>query len=142
MLELIKYRIKLAQLKKEQKTISKDYRDLLEADTTGNNGELDHIAHKEKNIYYYISYVQTEYYKSICDKFALPMPDVNDINYIKHDFDDEEGPINLLSVKGMHRTIALIKEERRSNREVIGFWFTIITGLIGMLIGLISVIKI
>ena len=69
------------------------------------------------------------------------MPDKkNEENYIKYNFDDEHGKRYILSVKGIHEARKSIREENRAKREVIDHYFTMGIGLIGAIIGLVSII--
>ena len=100
------------------------------------------MAHQLYELDCWIEYYKTAYLKSKADKFLVPMPDDKDTEmYNSYDFDDELGAKNILTTKGMHKLRVMLREEYKARREVVAFWFTIITSLIGATIGLVSVLK-
>ena len=70
------------------------------------------------------------------------MPEVhNSEYYYKFNFDDDKGDRIILTPSGFNHVRSLIYEERKRKREIYGFWIAILTGLIGALIGLVTVFK-
>lgn len=142
MLELIKYKRELKRLRKAQRNISKELTHAQEkANEQGyDDGELSSVAQQEDEITNWINYYQTQYYKQVCEKLLIPMPSKEDEKlYYKFDFDDNYGERNILTTTGFHNIRSAIRNEYKIKREYFGFWFTILTGLIGALIGLVSV---
>jgi len=142
MIELIQYKYELKRLKKSRRNILKKLR-LVQNKTNErgyDDGELSSVAQQEDVITNWINYYQTQYYKQVCEKLIIPMPRKEDEElYYKFDFDDNYGERNILTTLGFHHIISSIRNERKIKREHFGFWFTILTGFIGTLIGLVSV---
>ena len=143
MFEYLKYVKSLKKLSKERHKLSDKFSDL-EKSYKGqdDNGHLSFLGHDLYELDCWIEYQKTVYLKTKADKLLVPMPDQNDAEmYRSYNFDDEQGDLNILTTKGMHKLRVMLREERKYRREVVAFWFTIITGLIGATIGLVSVLK-
>ena len=61
--------------------------------------------------------------------------------YYQFNFDDLEGDRDILTTEGFYKVRALIRQEKKERREEFGFWTSVIGGIIGGLIGLITIIK-
>ena len=144
MIELLQYKSDLRKLRIEQQKLYNKYQQARDrAKKQGfDDGELSFIGQEEQEIDNWINFRQTQYYQSVCQSLELPMPDRdNNEYYYKFNFDDDYGDRHILTTAGFHVVRNAIREEKKARREVFGFWFAVITGLIGALIGLVSVIK-
>ena len=139
MFEYLKYKRTLQKLRKEQFKVSKELEQVsTNATTPDDYAEGSSIYQEEEKITKWIEFLQTKYYKRICENLIIPVPDNNDDNlYCKYDFDNNEGEVYIFTTKGFYHIRKLIREERKE----ICYWISIITGLIGVLIGLIAIIK-
>ena len=61
--------------------------------------------------------------------------------YYKYNFADGDGERDILTIKGFQIVRNSIRQEKKEKREAFGFWSSLIIGLIGAAIGLISAIK-
>ncbi|RPA22589.1 hypothetical protein EGC77_21410 [Shewanella psychromarinicola] len=90
----------------------------------------------------WIEYIKTAYFKYKADSLLIPMPAQDDaLMFTTHDFGDESGSVKILTLNGIHYLRSKIRDEQKAKREVIAFYFTLCTGLIGAAIGLVSVLK-
>lgn len=143
MIEYLKYTKELRRLNKELNKLSHNY-DQTEESYKGEDdqGHLSSLSQELDEFNQWIEFYKTNYLKSKADKLFVPMPDTQDASmYSNYDFDDLKGSRKILTTKGIHYLNTLIREEQKAKREIIGFWFTITTGLIGAIIGLVSVLK-
>jgi hypothetical protein len=107
-----------------------------------NNEELSSLYSENVKVENWISFIQTQYYKKKFEKLMLLMPEIENTEYyFEYNFDDEEGVRQILTRKGFHFIKSLLDDYYKKKREIISFWFTITIGLIGALIGLISILK-
>ena len=143
MFEYLRYVKELKRLSKERDKLSENFADFEERYKGENDqGHLSYLGHELYELDCWIEYYKTAYLKSKADKLLVPMPDDKDTEmYKSYDFDDEQGAKKILTTKGMHKLHVILREENKARREVVAFWFTIITGLIGATIGLVSVLK-
>lgn len=145
MIELLQYKAELRKLRKFQKKISEEVNHVYERVSKkgyDEDGELSSVGQEEEEIKNWINYRQTQYYQHICERLIMPMPDISDSDlWYKFNFDDEQGDINILTIAGFHYVRNAIREEKKRKREVFSFWFTIVIGFMGALIGVISVWK-
>lgn len=143
MFEYLRYVKELQRLSKKRDKLSENFAEL-EKSYKGEDdqGHLSFLGHEVYELDCWIEYYKTTYLKSKADKLLVPMPDANDAEMNRaYNFDDEQGDKNILTTKGMHKLRVILREESKVRREVVAFWFTIITGLIGATIGLVSVLK-
>jgi hypothetical protein len=144
MLRYIKYRFDLRRLKKLQR---RQERELLAAYETAakrghDDGELSMAGQQSGEMRDWILYRQTEYLESVCQALVIPLPAKDDSQfYFKTNFDDNEGERSILTTAGINVVRGRIREERKAQRESVGFWFAMTTGGLGSLIGLVSVLK-
>lgn len=143
MLTYFQYKRSVHKLRRRQLKFSKELKKVNEnATSIDDHAEASMIFQEEIKVINRIKYIQTEYYKDLCENLAIPSPDREDKNlYFQFNFDDEEGEKLIFTVLGFQYVRKLIREERKEKREIFGFWATIITGIIGALIGLLSIIK-
>lgn len=143
MLEWFRYRRELKSLQEHLKHLDSEATSI---EVTAENyyetqPHISYIAQQGDETEHRIMFVQTEYFKRLCQRYALPMPDKsNEELYVKFDFDDDAGDRYLLNDKGIFEVRRLIREEKKAIREEYGFWITMIIGLVGALTGLASVV--
>ena len=90
----------------------------------------------------WIQFKQTEYLESECQALVLPFPEKEEgENFAIFNFDDEHGDRYILTTAGIHLVRGMIREEKKARSDAFGIWATLIMGLLGTLIGLISVLK-
>ena len=143
MFEWLRYRRDLKSLHEHLKHLDREF---LAIEVNADNyyekqPQISSLTQQSDEIEHRILLVQTEYYKRLCQRYALPIPDINNEDlYVKFDFDDEYGDRYLLNDKGIFEVRKLIREERKAIREEFGFWITMTVGLVGALTGLASVV--
>ena len=144
MLHYLKYRLELRRLRRVlSKQDSELERARAEAKQRGfDDGELSSLGQETHEIENWTQYHQTQYLKSVCNELVIPMPEDRDGGYYyRFNFDDDEGDRLILSTVGMQFVRKKIREEKKARRESFGFWFSMIIGLIGAVIGLVSALK-
>jgi hypothetical protein len=143
MLSYLKYRKELHALKKEVAKLENEYVEIEKSyENIDDRGHLTFLASQQHDLDMWIEYRKTSYFKSKADTLLIPMPDVSDtLMYTTHDFGDESGSVKILTLNGIHHLRSKIRDEQKAKREVIAFYFTLCTGLIGAVIGLVSVLK-
>ncbi|PKH61687.1 hypothetical protein CXF83_08520 [Shewanella sp. Choline-02u-19] len=143
MFAYIKYRKELHFLKKRLAKLEQGYVEVEKSyDGKDDQGHLSHLASQQHDLDMWIEYRKTSYFKNKADSLLIPMPSETDTSmYTNHDFGDKSGDVKILTLNGIHYLSTKIREEQKATREVIAFYFTIFTGLIGATIGLVSVLK-
>jgi hypothetical protein len=143
MLAYLKYRKELHSLKKEVAKLENEYVELEKGyEGINDQGHLSFLASQQHDLDMWIEYRKTSYLKSKADSLLVPMPDESEaLMYTSYDFGDESGSVKILTLNGIHHLRSKIRDEQKSEREVIAFYFTLCTGLIGAVIGLVSVLK-
>ncbi len=144
MTEYLIYRLELSKLNKTLTQLLKETESVEACYKSGGNdqGHISHMHHKCHELEQWIEFYKTNYFKKKADKLLIPMPSLQDATmYEEFDFGDEDGPKKILTENGIYHVRELIRNEQKAQREVVSFWFAIITGLIGATIALISVIK-
>ena len=140
----LNYRLELLRLRRLLSKHRKDVeRALGEAKQRSfDDGELSLLGQEEVEIENWIKFHQTQYLKSVCSELVIPMPeDGSGGCYYRFNFDDNEGDRLILSTAGMQLVRSNIREERKARREAFGFWISMIIGLLGAAIGLVSSFK-
>jgi hypothetical protein len=144
MISYLKYRLELLRLRRVlSKHNNKFGHAHDEAKQRGfDDGELSSLGQEIDEIENWIKYQQTQYLESVCNELVIPMPE-DEIagNYYRFNFDDNEGDRLILTTAGMQLVRINIREERKARREVFGFWISMIIGLLGTVIGLVSALK-
>lgn len=143
MLAYLKYRKNLHSLKKEVAKLENEYVEIEKGyEGKDDQGHLSFLAYQQHDLDMWIEYRKTSYLKSKADSLLVPMPDESDaLMYTSYDFGDEMGTVKILTLNGIHHLRSKIRDEKKSKREVIAFYFTLCTGLIGAVIGLVSLLK-
>jgi hypothetical protein len=136
-----KYWKKLQGLEKKATDLEKEYTSAKESCRNQDDEEhLSFLESKQEGLDMYIEYYKTAYLKSQADYLLLPMLNDDPKMYITYNFDDECGVAKILTLEGMHNLRQRIREEKKAKREVIAFYSTVSTGVIGALIGLVTVL--
>lgn len=145
MFNYLKYRLELMKLEKSSRRLSKEYDEKYKrivGKPQEYHAELNELVREQDELQIYIYYLQTRYYQEKCNKYIIPMPSKAEVNYyFQHDFDNEEGAIDILTIEGFYKVRSLIRQVEKENREIVGFWVTLTIGLLGAVIGVISVLK-
>ena len=143
MIEYFRYRKELHRLNKGLAKLMSEYDETEDGYKGGNDqGHLSYLAQGLHEYEQWIELYKTNYLKSKADQLLLPMPNTQDKTmYKRFDFGDEDGPKHILTTEGIYHLKKLIREEKKAKREIVVFWFGITTGLIGAIIGLVSVLK-
>lgn len=143
MLAYFKYRKDLHSLKKEAANLEQKYTDAEKSyNGEDDRGYLNFLGSQQIELEIWIEYRKTLYFKSKADSLLIPMPPVDDKTmYTSQDVGDAGGNVYILTLNGIHYLKNKIREEHKANREVVAFYFTLCTGLIGAVIGLVSVLK-
>lgn len=145
MIKLIKYRYDLWQLETRSKVLMKIYTKVKKESTLKSQAdflEIESIAQEMDNLDTLIEYIKTKYYQDKCHKLIIPLPEKSDKKfYYVFNFNDDEGDRAIFTTDGFHHARSLIRQEEKERRESISFWTSTIVGIIGGLIGLITIIK-
>jgi len=141
--EYLQYRMKLRRLRKKQLEISQKLNKInTNAKTQDDYAEASSVFQDEEKITKWIEYLQTEFHRKICQNLGIPFLNLKDENlFYQYDFDDDEGERNIFTTIGLYDIKKLIRQERKEKRESFGYWATIVSGILGILIGLVSAIK-
>lgn len=83
-----------------------------------------------------IDYLETQQYRSLLGKCELPLPHIEDEMYWEKDAWDRM----VLTTLGKHECRLTIRAENKAKIETIALFVTMMTGIIGAIIGLLSVI--
>jgi hypothetical protein len=144
MFNYLKYRLRLFRLERHNRKATKRYKEKIKETIGSQNDwmELQSLSEESDKWQHGIDSFKTEYYQSACNRYIIPMPNRSDVNYYyTYDFDNEEGDRYILRTEGFYAVRNLIKKEQKERRERVSFWFSIIMGLIGGTIALVSVLK-
>lgn len=140
MLEYIKYRYRLWKLRRGKSKLKLKYDSFIEEAKKDKDERESRIAEamaflrlEDQNI----RELHTRYLRHIAKTIMVPLPDSKDESYWERD--GYSPPI--LTEKGIYELNKSIRSEKKERREVIFSWVTIAIGLIGTLIGLISILK-
>ncbi len=142
MLSYIKFRYELYQLEKVSKKSYEEFKET-EKSYQGQNdhGHLSFLGQEIHELDRWIEYRKSVYYRNEANKYLIPMPEKTELGlYTTFDFGDENGEVTFLTSKGIYSLRKLIREEKKAKREAVGFYFTICTGLVGSIIGLVSIL--
>jgi hypothetical protein len=84
----------------------------------------------------------TAEYRRRAEALSVPFPAYQD-NVFWEEVENEltQQSIRCLSAQGESLVKAAIREEQKHRREAVGYWFTLVLGLIGAITGLVSVFK-
>ena len=143
MLAYLQYRKNLHSLKKKVATLENEYVKIKKSyEGKDDQGHLSFLAAQQDDLDMWIEYKKTSYFISKADSLLIPMPDESEtLMYTTHDFGDGSGSVKILTLNEIRHLKSKIRDEQKAKREVIAFYFTLCTGLIGAVIGLVSVLK-
>ena len=138
MIEYTKYRYQLWMLQRSKKKLRRDLKGYIEEaknkdERNSREAELSHYLQEEDEN---IRELHAIYLRNIAKNLMVPSPNSKDETYW-----DRDGYSQILTEKGIYELKKSIRLEKKERRDVIFAWVVIITGLIGALIGLVSVIK-
>ncbi|EGU37403.1 hypothetical protein VIBRN418_07913 [Vibrio sp. N418] len=142
MISYLRFRFELHKLEKASQKLHQEFKATEESYQGQNdNGHLSFLGQDLQELDRWIEYRKSDFYRGEANKYLIPMPEKSEQGvYTSFDFGDENGAVTYLTSKGIYSLRKLIREEKKSKREAIGFYFTIFTGLIGSIIGLVSVL--
>ncbi|MEZ8269470.1 hypothetical protein AB6C99_22620 [Vibrio cyclitrophicus] len=142
MISYLKFRFELYKLEQTTISLDKNYKEVKRSfDCQPDNGHLSSLEQELQECERTVEFIKSAHYKREANKYLIPMPDASEVGiYTSFDFGDETGSVTYLTSKGIYLLRKLIREEKKIKREAIGFYFTICTGLIGAIIGLLSVL--
>ncbi len=138
MFEAMKYRWKLRKLEKECDKVQDYYAKLQKK---ASSSELESLRGEESAevwpILEEIDSLKTRRFRQLANKLMVPMPDYKD-----EDLWDERvcGGKNL-TAKGFWELKKLIRQEKRERRDAFVVWVAALTGIIGVITGLVPVWK-
>ena len=139
MFEVIKYRWKLQKLENECREIQRSYAE----HRKGLSGEELKQLHAEEGsevtpILDQISCLKSSRLHAIANRLIVPIPKMQDETYWETSY--YTGGY-FLTTEGMNEVRKRIRQERKERCELILIWIPSIVGILGGLIGLITVIK-
>ena len=105
------------------------------------NGELFSYYCESTDLYLWRRILVTKLYRYRLEALTVPMIDRNDEKMweeVESRLTNEKA--SCLSTAGEYAAIAAIREAQKHRREVKAFWLTWITGLGGIIIGVVSVL--
>ena len=144
MLDIIKYRSELRKLQKKREKNRKLYGKLIDEleKAKKSRDEIYSLRHEQNDIEYYIDeqiiQVQHKLVVHQAEKCLIPVPE-----YSTKDGTWEESTTTgrwRLSQTTIFELKKAIREERKARREHWQSWVTLVIGLIGALIGLLSIL--
>lgn len=141
MLNYISFRYELYKLDKIYKAMNLKYETIKK--TVTQQEDMAEVTFLGYDIYSFemgVKKIISDYYKHEANKYLIPLPNASSAGmYTTFDFDDLDS-VTFLTSKGVYSLRKSIREEKKLKRETIGFYITLITGLIGTTIGLISIL--
>lgn len=146
MLRYISYRLTLCRLKRIERQKWKKYEDeksRYDLNDAYAEAEFESMWGGElQELEMWILLTQTEYLESECQVLVLPFPRKEEgENFSIFNFDDERGDRYILTTAGIHLVRGMIREEKKARSERFRIWASLLMGLMGTLIGLISALK-
>lgn len=84
-----------------------------------------------------IKFLHTQYYRKKASALDIPMP--KEKEYYEDCYGQTD--IRVLTDEGVRIVRKIIREEKKHTREKIGFWFSVVTGVLGAIIGVLSAYK-
>lgn len=98
-----KFRLQLKHLEHNSCKLTKKY---LQADKQIKNKgqddylELEDMLRQQGDLQTWIKFLQTKHYQQKCNRYGIQMPEKENGNYLKFDFDDGNGEREILTIKG------------------------------------------
>jgi len=138
MLSYLRYKLELREIAKHEKNLAK--REPRNTKEAHESGQMASYVEASIDLYEWRRIALTDYYRTVADRLMVPMPPVEDQQMYKQvGWDKNPRQPRYLTDKGFTSIRNAVREEQKHRREVKAFWLTWVTGLGGMLIGVISV---
>lgn len=142
MFEGIKYRYRLWKLLRSRQKTKKTYDDLIKK---AQNDDREQQSIVSEAVFFVgeedlkIRELHTEYLCQVAKNLIIPIPEFKDESIWEnvHSF----GIMYILTPKGVYEFKRLIRNEKKEKREIIFSWITLLIGLLGAIIGVISVLR-
>jgi len=136
----IKYRIALRKQVKAQEALDKEYPPDDPEELT--SSWMNDYVKRDDNLLHWKLLIHTEYLRHRADALDAQMPDLSEPGmYGRVEWDVDPKQPYYLTEKGIRAARASIKEEENNRRQVFGYWFGIVMGLIAAVTGLVSAFK-
>jgi len=140
MFEGIKYRYHLWKLLRKKKRTERIYDEAIK-DAKAKSKEDEKQAISEAMFFideedFGIRELYTDHLCYIAKRLIVPLPEFKDESMWQQSFNRY-----ILTPKGIYELKKLIRNEQKEKREIIFSWITLLIGLLGTLIGVISVLK-
>jgi hypothetical protein len=141
MFERIKYRYRLCKLKRSEKRTKKIYDSHIKK--AQNDDEKQSVISEamffigEEDLK--IRKLHTDYLRQVANNLIVPLPEFKDESIWENV--NSLGIMYILTPKGVYELKRLIRNEKKEKREVIFNWITLLIGLLGAIIGVISVLR-
>jgi len=136
----LKYRLELWKQRKHASELQKKAPD--DCEQNHENGALANYHHLMENSEQWLALIQTEYFIREAERTLVPIPECSDLTmFSRVEFDDHPDEPYYLTALGLKTLKASVREEKKHRREIAAFWMTSLTGLIGVTIGLITIIS-
>lgn len=133
------YRIDLRRCRREEEKIEKTKPPNTQA--AHDSGELYSYYCDSSDLYQWRRMLITKIYRHRLMKLGVPMVDPHDDKMWEQvESGISQDSVICLTTAGEYAAIAAIREAQKHRREVKAFWLTWITGLGGIIIGVVSVL--
>lgn len=134
----IQYRYDLYRQKKADRALRKNPPP--DSEQAHENGDIQQYVHELELSEQWRAIIQTDYYRRKAEALLVQMPPEDDASmYSRVGWDDHHDMYRYLTPLGLRTVRASIREEQKHRRDVLGFWIAGVTGLGGIVIGIISV---
>lgn len=105
------------------------------------NGDMYGFYCEISDAYQWRRILITDNYRRLTEALSVPMPDFRDSKLWEPvESGMTEQSVNCLTPAGEHAAIAIISEARKHRRDVVSFWLTGLTGIGGVIIGIVSIL--
>lgn len=144
MFDYFKYRIKLAKLRRQESNLSKPYQKLIESYRIQkkSRADIDQLRSEEYSelqpILEEIAVLGTSFLRGKAKKHLIPLPDI-DSPMMWEECSFSNGKV--LTDLGIATVKSFLRNERREKLKIFLQVLAGITGIVGALIGLLSIIK-
>lgn len=103
------------------------------------SGRMEDFHRHDEDLYEWKRLILTRYLRGKAEGLFVQMPDVEEPDmYVQVEWDKDPSQPRYLTDKGVRAVKDAIREEQRHRREVVGYWFGIVVGVIGALTGLVA----
>jgi len=138
MFEVIKYRWKLYELNKQYENVTEKYKQL-KKDVKGDEYAMLHTEEGSEVVPLLeeMDALKTRRFCQIADNLMVPLPDSKDESLWS---DRYYGKGKNLTINGIWELKKFIRQEKRERREGFMVWLAALTGIIGIITGLVAVV--